>query len=567
MFGAMIPRVAKGKTTLKGGKAMGQARAAQLAVPEETARVARMAFPKGNPYMRMRDELGVIFQEKEYADLLSEHGRPAESLGGLALVTLMQFAEGLSDRQAADAVRARIDWKYALGLTLTDAGFDYSVLSEFRRRLLAHGAAARVFEGLLVRLEAAQLLTGHRKQRTDSTHIVAAVQEVNRLEMVASTLRHALESLAEANGRWLQAHVPADVLDLHGPRLQEYRLPKDKGEREALAERIGADGMALLDALRTDPTAPRGLTAVETLRQIWVQQFWVDQQGVHWRPRDTLAPGDQLIHSPFDLEARWSCKRSVGWLGYKVHFTETCDSQAPRLITNVQTTPATTTDIEVLDGIQDQLVAAGRAPEEHIVDSGYVDAGQLVRSQERGIALIGPAPSDTSWQAKTADGYDLTTFDIDWQRQRATCPEGQTSTFWSQSHDTHGNAVVHVAFPPQACAACPARARCTRAKGPRRLKLRPQIEHEALVHARAVQTTEAFRERYRPRAGVEATFSLGAHSFDLRRSRYLGLAKTHQQHLFIAAAMNFTRSAYWLAGRRPARTRQPLLSTRLARAV
>src|SRR5215210_3602725 len=106
-------------------------------VPDETARVARAAFPKGSVYMQMRDVLGALYDDESFRSLFAVRGRPAESPWRLALVTVMQFAEGLSDRQAAEAVRARIDWKYALGLELTDAGFDFSVLSEFRDRLIA----------------------------------------------------------------------------------------------------------------------------------------------------------------------------------------------------------------------------------------------------------------------------------------------------------------------------------------------------------------------------------------------------------------------------------------------
>lgn len=103
-------------------------------IPEETARVARAANPKGNVWMRMRDELGVIYQDEAFAPLFSHTEQPAEAPWRLALVTIMQFAEGLSDRQAADAVRSRIDFKYALGWELSDSGFDQTVLSEFRAR-------------------------------------------------------------------------------------------------------------------------------------------------------------------------------------------------------------------------------------------------------------------------------------------------------------------------------------------------------------------------------------------------------------------------------------------------
>ena len=148
---------------------------AAYCLPEQTSRVARAAFPRGNPYLRMHDLLGPIFTNPEFADLYPKEGQPAEDPARLALVTIFQFVEGLSDRQAADAVRSRIDWKYALCLPLEDAGFDASVLSEFRARLIAGGAERRLFERLLERLKEHQLLKPRGRQRTDSTHVLAAI--------------------------------------------------------------------------------------------------------------------------------------------------------------------------------------------------------------------------------------------------------------------------------------------------------------------------------------------------------------------------------------------------------
>jgi Transposase domain (DUF772) len=168
----------------------------------------------------------------------------------LALVSVLQFAEGLSDRQAADAVRARIDWKYALGLELTNTGFDASVLSEFRARLVGGGAAQGLLERMLERLRAQGLLGRGGRQRTDATCVVAAVRELNRLELVTETLRAALEALAAAAPTWLLAMVPEDWYERYGQRASDYRLPQAKAARAALAVTVGgADGFALLDAV------------------------------------------------------------------------------------------------------------------------------------------------------------------------------------------------------------------------------------------------------------------------------------------------------------------------------
>jgi transposase len=196
--------------------------------------------------MQMRDELGTMYRNDQFADLYPTVGQPAEAPWRLALVTILQFAENLTDRQAADAVRGRIDWKYALGLELTDAGFDFSVLSEFRTRLIAGGAEEQLLTQMLALLVDRGLLKARGTQRTDSTHIVAAVRELNRLEIVGETRHHALNVLAQVAPAWLQDQVSAEWFLRYGQRFSDYRLPKEPNDRQTLAVTIGRDGYYLL---------------------------------------------------------------------------------------------------------------------------------------------------------------------------------------------------------------------------------------------------------------------------------------------------------------------------------
>ena len=176
-------------------------------VPEDTARVARAAFPKGNLYMQMRDVLGTIYADEDFAELFEVRGRPAIAPWRLALVTVMQFSEGLSDRQAAEAVRARIDWKYALGLQLSDPGFNFSVLSEFRSRLLEGGKERLLLEKLLEGCKERGYLKARGRQRTDSTHVLGSLRVLSKWERTAETLRAALNALASVEPEWLQEHA------------------------------------------------------------------------------------------------------------------------------------------------------------------------------------------------------------------------------------------------------------------------------------------------------------------------------------------------------------------------
>ncbi|MGH2344267.1 MAG: transposase, partial [Chloroflexota bacterium] len=315
-------------------------------VPEETARVARAAFPKGTAYLRLRDELGVFYTDARFASLFAQRGRPAAAPWRLALVLVLQFAENLSDRQAAEAVRSRIDWKYLLGLELTDEGFDYSLLSDFRDRLVAGEAEAVLLDALLAHCREAKLVRGRGGQRTDATHVLGVVRVLNRLECVGEALRHALNTLAVADPGWVRAQVPPEWADRYATRLESARLPSSPAERQALACRIGADGEALLRALWA-PTAPAGLPtlpAVDVLRRIWVQQFFQEAGEVRWREEGNLPPASLWINSPYDPEVRYGTKRTHTWIGYKVHLTESCDDQTPHLVTQVATTIATGTD-------------------------------------------------------------------------------------------------------------------------------------------------------------------------------------------------------------------------------
>jgi transposase len=212
-------------------------------IPEETARIARAAFPNGNPYLTLRDALGTIFQDADFAALFPPEGQPGLPPWRLALVTIMQFRENLADRQAAEAVRARLDWKYLLGLELTDPGFDFSVLSEFRDRLLGGSAEELLLGKLLDRCRALGLLTARGQQRTDSTHVLAAIRVLNRLELVAETLRAALKELATIAPAWLQSIVPPEWYERDGTRIEETRLLRESATRAAYAQTVGEDGL------------------------------------------------------------------------------------------------------------------------------------------------------------------------------------------------------------------------------------------------------------------------------------------------------------------------------------
>jgi transposase len=528
-------------------------------IPAETERVARAAFPKGNPIMRIRDELGMLLADQDFAALFSAVGQPAYSPSRLLLITIFQFLEGLTDRQAADAVRRAIDWKYALGLELTDAGFHFSVLSEFRDRLLAAEAQLAPLERLLEVCREKGLVKARGKQRTDATHVLAAIRTLNRLECLGETLAHTLQQVLWDAPVWAKATIPAEWWERYAARFDAFRLPSTAPKQAALAEAIGHDGRQLLHWVQasTTPAAVQAHEAVALLRQVWIQQFYADPTALRLRTVADLPPAARLIGSPYDPDARLSTKRDTTWNGYKVHLTESCDTDGPNLITDVQTTPATTPDGQLTAPIQAALAQRQLLPSEQYVDCAYTDAATIIDSQAtHAIERVGPVQRDGSGQAQAGAGFAGACFAIDWEAEQAVCPQGQTSRVWSASTDTAGQAVIHVQFDRTACNACAVRSACTKAKsGPRTLKLRPQPQYAVLQRARQYQTTDDFKQRYRVRAGVEGAIAQGVQAFDLRAARYRGMAKTTLQHILTVVAINLTRLVAWWDARPKAQTR------------
>lgn len=302
------------------------------------------------------------------------------------------------------------------------------------------------------------------------------------------------------------------------------------------------------------------IPAVKILQQVWEQQYIREAGQIRHREMAEMPPVREWIRSPFDPEARYGRKRDIHWVGYKVHLTETCDEEHPHLITQVETRPAIEQDNEATAEIQKMLVKNQLAPSQHLVDAGYVSAKLILDSQKKHqIDLIGPVHVDPSWQSRTPGAFDASQFQVDWDAQSATCPQGQKSTNWYLNKDSQGEPVVQILFDAKTCLACPVRQRCSKAKNTgRSLVLRAEGRHQALQSARERQQTDDFKKLYSKRSGVEGTLSEGIRGRGLRRSRYVGQAKTHLQNLAIAVAMNVKRLTDWL-------NEVPLAATRHSR--
>ena len=532
---------------------------AQYVAPVETAKVAHAVFPEGNLCMTMADTLGTFLSDEAFSELFEVRGQPAESPWRLALVTILQFVEGLTDRQAANSVRSRIDWKYLLCLDLTDTGFNHTVLSEFRTRLVKADAERLVFDRLLEFCKAHSLLTARGRQRTDSTHVLSAIRAVTRLECAGETLRAALNALAVAAPEWTVAHSQPEWVERYSERMEDYHLPKSESKRVAQAEVYGRDGLMLLDAIfdKASPLWLREIPAVEILRRVWIQQYYCRRNKIQWRQQKDAPPASIMISSPYDSDAHYAKKKTTSWVGYKVHISETCEPGELHLITNIETTAAPVADGNITEAIHQSLESNNLLPDKHIVDTGYLDAELIVTTDEQyQVDLLGPTRINLHWQAKAANGFAADDFTVDWQKKKVVCPTGKVSSSWTPAIDSRNNEVIKIKFTPADCSVCPSLRLCTRSKRPRRsITLRPEAQYKALAKARKRAETAKYQADYALRAGVEGTMSEGVRAHGLRRARYIGLAKTHLQHLMTATAINCKRIHNWLSGVPQAATR------------
>jgi transposase len=534
--------------------------------------------------VEMGDRLGQWLADEDFAAAFGIRGRPGWSPSRLALVTVLQRAEKLTDRLAAEAVRARLDWKYLLGLALEDPGFDHTVLAEFRGRVARAGLEQVALDALLGKLTADGLVKAAGKQRTDSTHVVAAVAALSRLELAGESVRAAAEALAAAHPGWLEQRIcVSDWAGRYGTPMTSWRPPVSKAKQDELAITCARDGYALLEAVyaAAAPGWLAELPAVGVLRVVLLQNYartiTADGREVIRRREkepegDGLPPGHARIASPCDTSARWSVKRGKIWLGYKLHVTETCDDQPrcgcpaagqggtgpgghardcaapafPNLITHVATTDATVPDSQMTTVIHDDLAGKALTPGRHYLDSGYLSAALLVSEAARhGIALIGPLLASTSAQALARNGYARADFAVDYDTRTVTCPQGKTSSSWTPC-TSKGKDQIVAAFSATDCGPCTARSLCTTSRAKRRqLMMPPRDLAEAQAAARAAQNTTSFRADYARRAGVEGTMHQAA-SHGARRARYRGLPKTRLDHIYMACALNLLRlHAYW----------------------
>jgi transposase len=255
-------------------------------IPEITFRIVKAAFRKGAPAMLIRDELDLAYQDIDFAALFPEQAHGAEAPWRLALVTILQVMENLSDLQAAEMVRLRLDWKYALSLSLEDRCFEAAVLENFRQQLVEKQAQDLLLEPILQICYQRGLLKVRRgKQRLDAAMVLANVRRLSGLASVEETMRDLLKNLANLDPEWSYSVIGPDWFDRYVYRSELQRFPTGKQVQAALRQQVGEDGWHLLQAITHPDTPPvvRASPYVKRLQQIWKQHYEEKDGRISWR--------------------------------------------------------------------------------------------------------------------------------------------------------------------------------------------------------------------------------------------------------------------------------------------
>ena len=505
------------------------------AVPQEIRIWGEKYLGHNNLYRVVGDQLLSLISEgefiSEFAAMYSKTGRPSINPIILSLVTVFQFLEDIPDRVAAEYVKTRLDWKYALHIPLDDPGFHYSDLCNFRKRLAEHGKESLLFDQLLKQIESLGFLKKRKHQRTDSTHILAVVRELSRLENLSEGLRVSLRAIQNSDLAFYQMKIPVLYREHWSISQSDYQMT-DSQRAEAL-ERAGQDIHWLLSFLGTNRESFLRLPELEVLQTLFYQHFTLQdsQKACLKREADT---GKDKIQSPHEPEARYSEKRGKSWVGYKTHITETANEKGEvNFITDITTTNSCEQDNETLSGIQEKLETANLKPEQQFTDKGYVTGDNLSESGKKNIQLMGEASQLYNKGLFTADD-----FTVDYENKSATCPAGCTSISWKKRESGKHKDDIQIRFGNQ-CNQCPLKEKCTRSKRGRRLRL--NLHYPMLRERREESKTHSFRELMKRRPPVEGTISEMVRAHGLRRSRYRGMMKTHFHGLMIGTAVNLKR--------------------------
>jgi transposase len=512
--------------------------ASSLFAPTDRYRLfARVVYPV---VAAMRGEL-----ERCYC---VDNGRVAIEPVLLMGVSLLQYLEGLPDRQAVEMVRYHAGWNFALNRQLGDELFHATTLGNFRQRLLEHEQSALGFKAILDALTEAGLVSRQSRQRLDSTQMFGLVSRMSRLDCVRESLRLALQELDGSVGSEARPAFWLELWERYVESQLDYRASS-----EALGRKLteaGTDTARLLAWAEAPSQKTRiGGPQLLLLARVFQEQFEVGE--AQTLPKGKAELSSDRVQNPHDPEATYAAKgegpKKKEHVGYKVQVAETVTQAelepgepTQNFLTGIVTHAAYHSDEAGAEKMEAAQAAMGWSPPPvQYVDGAYVSAEKLASAQAEGRSLMGPAPAAPH---NNGGRYTTEDFDIQVEQRQAVCPAGKANTQCSRLEAQATGQVTYRFEWSTRCAACPLRERCV---GPEQ-KHRTLVvgeHHSALQSRRREQKTAGFAQEMKHRNGIEGTQSELVRAHGLRHARYRGLAKARLQNYFAGAACNVKR---WL---------------------
>lgn len=508
------------------------------AIPMMTKQAVEGLLSEDSIYRFVGEHISELLNDEMFRSMYAVEGRSGVNPVILGLVTVFQFLEKLSDRQAARMAVLRLDWKYALRQELSWTGFHYSDLCNFRKRLLEHHKEKQIFESIVGYLRDAGYVKGGGEQRTDSTHILGAVRDLSTIDLVRDTIHVALQALISTDAPWTLKYLPASFVQNYAPR-QRYEWYNKAEISLALETAAILHQWRLAQVKQFGDERLQDLHQVKLLRRVLNEQFAKDKQTRSYTPTGHYR--GNFIATPYDIEAHRSVKRSTFWVGYKCHVTESIAPTAEgRFITDMLLTASPDPDNQHVDTIQQRLASRQLLPTRQYVDQGYMSASNVAHSQTNGVNLRGRLLPDTS--GKTP-GFRLTDFQVDIANQRVICPDGKQALRFVPSPPNPRNLIAYHAFFGKLCISC-------RFFGPGLCTTRPSgrhlgisLYHDLIQTRRRDEQTNAFKREMAIRVGIENVISELVRCHGLRQARYRGFLKNQLQAYFIGACTNLKRLA------------------------
>lgn len=473
----------------------------------------------------IKEEIADRIKDSDFEDMYKDGGRPPISPRLLVLVLLMQFIEGLSDRAALQNLKFRLDWKIAFGLTVDFIGFHPTVLTYFRDRLLANSKASYAFDQILKCLTEQGLVKSGGKQRIDSTHVIAAVRELTRIDLLHETLRLFCVDLEGYTD--CLAGETLTIQSKYVDKVSTYRTTDN--DKKDLIRQAGIAMRGLIEWTKSySDKSIEELTSFKVLKTVYEQNF-IDNGDSQMPDLIKISTGKGHICNPHDPDAEYGNKGKKTWVGYKAQVAETV-GQEQNFITHIDIENATDFDGSCVEGIIDDLEKIGIEPSELYGDTHYNTTGNIEALKEKSIDLKGPVPQATKEKSEKDVG-----FTVDTEAKKVICPNGMES----KNFRIEPSGRIGSSFPKEVCLICDRRHICE--PNPRGKIYNQRPENETLAERRKKMQDEAYQKDLHHRNGIEGTISGLVRGQKLRRLRYKGKQKGQLQVKMTGAAANVRR--------------------------